>query len=70
MALYRRLHASRDSRGGGVDVNDGVAVRSQADYRLVLFGDPADSSASLVSADGEDFNEFRFAVGLVFRVGG
>jgi hypothetical protein len=58
--------------GGGidVDVNDSVAVRFQADYRLVLFGDPSDSSASLVSADGADYNEFRFNIGIVLNVGG
>ncbi len=57
--------------GGGidVDVSETVAVRFQGDYRIVFFGDPADSSASLVSADGSDYNEFRFQVGLVFKFG-
>ena len=57
--------------GGGidVDVSDTVAVRFQGDYRIVFFGDPADSSASLVSADGADYNEFRFGIGLVLKFG-
>ena len=57
--------------GGGIDVDvtETLAVRFQGDYRLVLFGDPADSSASLVSADGSDFNEFRFNIGIVFKFG-
>ena len=57
--------------GGGidVDVSDTLAVRFQGDYRIVFFGDPADSGASLVSAGGEDYNEFRLQFGLVFKLG-
>ena len=57
--------------GGGVDVDvrDNVAVRFQGDYRMVMHGNPADSNASLVVEDGADWNEFRFAVGVVFRLG-
>ena len=57
--------------GGGidVDVSDTVAVRFQGDYRIVFFGDPSDSGASLVSAGGEDYNEFRLQFGLVFKLG-
>jgi opacity protein-like surface antigen len=55
--------------GGGVDVdvNDAMAVRFQGDYRMVIFPDPADSNSSLRSDD--NYNEFRFAVGVVFKVG-
>ena len=55
--------------GGGVDVDvsDTVAVRFQGDYRRVFFPSPEDSSSGLVSRN--DFNEFRFMVGVVLRVG-
>ncbi len=55
--------------GGGidVDVNDTTAVRFQGDYRMLFFPDPTSSDSSLVSND--NFNEFRFAVGVVFKVG-
>ena len=57
--------------GGGIDVDvtETLAVRFQGDYRLVFFGDPADSNASLVSADGADYSEFRFNIGIVFKFG-
>ena len=56
--------------GGGIDidVNDSVAVRFQGDYRIVFFGDPANSSASLVSKDG-NYKEFQINIGLVFKFG-
>lgn len=61
--------AIQPGAGVDVDVQDNIAVRFQGDYRMVLHGDPSGSSASLVTAGGEDWNEFRFAVGVVFRLG-
>ncbi len=57
--------------GGGIDIDveDNIAFRFQVDYRMVLHGDPSGSSASLVVANGDDWNEFRFATGVVFRLG-
>lgn len=58
--------------GGGIDVDvtDNTAIRFQGDYRRVFFPDPADSNSTFVTQDGADFNEFRFNIGLVFKLGG
>ena len=59
--------------GGGVEFDvgflgvDNMAVRVQGDYRRVFFPSPESSSSSLVSRN--DFDEFRFMAGVVFRVG-
>ncbi len=59
--------------GGGVEFDveflgvDNMAVRAQGDYRRVFFPSPESSKSSLVSRN--DFDEFRFMVGVVFRVG-
>ncbi|MCH7748870.1 MAG: outer membrane beta-barrel protein [Acidobacteria bacterium] len=59
--------------GGGIDVDmsDNTAFRIQADYRRVMFGEPdqTDPGASLVSKDGEDYQDFTFSVGVVFKIG-
>ena len=57
--------------GGGVDIDagDNIAWRFQVDYRMIMHGDPSGSSAGLVVANGSDWNEFRFATGVVFKLG-
>jgi hypothetical protein len=61
--------------GGGldVDVTDRTALRFQGDYRRVLFPEPDQTRpgdfASLVSPGGDDYQDFTFSVGLVFKLG-
>ena len=53
-------------------MTDNTAFRIQADYRLVMFGEPDQTDAGgagLVSKDGEDFQDFTFSVGVVVRIG-
>ncbi len=60
--------------GAGVDIDmrDNMALRIQGDYRRVFFPTPdqTDPGASLVSKDGDDYQDFVLNVGVVFRLNG
>ena len=59
--------------GAGVDfdMTDTLALHFQGDYRRVFFGVPDQNNpgASLVSKDGDDYNEVMFSVGVAFKLG-
>lgn len=61
--------------GAGVDfdVTPNVALRFQGDYRQTFFPEPDQSDpgsqASLVNVNGDDFQDFTFSIGFVFKLG-
>ena len=59
--------------GGGIDfdMTENTAFRVQGDYRRVFFPEPDQTNpgASLVSKDGDDYQDFIFSVGVIFRLG-
>ena len=50
---------------------ENTAFRVQGDYRRVLFPEPDQTNpgTSLVSKDGDDYQDFFFSVGVIFRLG-
>jgi hypothetical protein len=61
--------------GGGIDVDMSglTALRVQGDYRRLFFAEPDQTRpgdlSSLVSKDGDDYRDFTFSIGVVFKLG-
>jgi hypothetical protein len=59
--------------GAGVDIpiTPNTSFRLQGDYRTTFFPEPdqANARSSLVSINGEDYNDFSFSLGFAFKLG-